>query len=43
VNTCGPVVFPITITIVDNSGAVRCVDVMRAGRVSIRALGAACP
>ncbi len=36
VNTCGLVTPPITITIVDNSGAVRCVDVQRTGRVSIR-------
>ncbi len=43
VNTCAAVAFPITIAIVDISGAQRCVDVQRAGRVSIRALGAACP
>jgi prepilin-type N-terminal cleavage/methylation domain-containing protein len=45
VNTCSPPTptFPVTIIVADNSGAVRCVDVMRAGRVSIRALGAACP
>lgn len=43
VNTCAAVAFPITITIVDNSGGQRCVDVQRAGRVSIRAVGVACP
>jgi type II secretory pathway pseudopilin PulG len=43
VNTCAAVAFPITITIVDTSGGQRCVDVQRAGRVSIRAVGVACP
>ncbi len=43
VNTCAAVAFPITITIVDNSGAQRFVCVQRVGRVRIRALGAACP
>jgi prepilin-type N-terminal cleavage/methylation domain-containing protein len=44
VNNCTPgVTFPVTVIIADNSGVQRCVDVQRAGRVSIRALGAACP
>jgi len=43
VNTCGPVTFPITITIVDNSGGQRFVCVRRTGRVSIRPVGAPCP
>ncbi len=47
VNTCAPPLpaptFPVTIIVADNSGAVRCVDVQRVGRVNIRALGAACP
>ncbi len=43
VNTCGGLNPPITITIVDNSGGQRLVCVQRVGRVSIRAVGAACP
>ncbi len=44
VNNCTlGVTFPVTVIIADNSGVQRCVDVQRAGRVSIRALGAACP
>ncbi|MFQ5988327.1 MAG: Tfp pilus assembly protein FimT/FimU [Candidatus Methylomirabilales bacterium] len=43
VNTCAAVAFPVTIIIADNSGAQRCVDVQRAGRVSVRSVGVACP
>ncbi len=35
VNTCVGVTFPLTITIVDDSGASRTIQVQRAGRVSI--------
>jgi prepilin-type N-terminal cleavage/methylation domain-containing protein len=36
VNTCAAVTFPLTITIADNSGATRTIQVQRAGRVRIQ-------
>lgn len=44
VNTCiTPVAFPVTIVVVDSSGTQRCVDVQRAGKVSVRDGGSPCP
>ncbi|MGH7252178.1 MAG: pilus assembly FimT family protein [Candidatus Methylomirabilales bacterium] len=34
VNTCGPVTFPVTVTVADASGVTRTVTIQRAGRVT---------